>query len=158
MSNRKYESGYEKLQKKRKIEKLIQSQKGALDKFITSDKQDTIENINKNIIIEQTNIKELEDNEVMNNEQINDQTCNEENNNEQHNKILDENIINKESKELNQNSNLISINIYDPGRWKNIDTKLIELLVERGPIREHEINFPKDENSRHFSTTFYIRK
>ena len=98
MSNRKYESGYEKLQKKRKIEKLIQSQKGALDKFITSDKQDTMKNTNKNIVIEQTNIKELDDNEVMNNEQINDQTCNKENPNEQHNKILDENIINKESK------------------------------------------------------------
>ena len=36
MSNRKYKSGFEKLKKKRKIEKLIQSQKGALDKFVVT--------------------------------------------------------------------------------------------------------------------------
>ena len=41
MSNRKYESGYEKLKKKRRIEKLIQSQHGALDKFFISSKKDS---------------------------------------------------------------------------------------------------------------------
>ena len=30
MSNRKYESGYEKLKKKQKVEKLIESQRGAM--------------------------------------------------------------------------------------------------------------------------------
>ena len=40
MSNRKYESGYEKLKKKKRIEKLIQSQHGALDKFFISNKKD----------------------------------------------------------------------------------------------------------------------
>ena len=34
MSNRKYESSYEKLKKKRKVEKLIESQHGGLDKFV----------------------------------------------------------------------------------------------------------------------------
>ena len=35
----KYLSGYEKLQKRRKIEKQIESQKGSIDKFVTSIKQ-----------------------------------------------------------------------------------------------------------------------
>ena len=39
MSTRKYLSGYEKLQKRRKIEKQIESQKGSIDKFVTSIKQ-----------------------------------------------------------------------------------------------------------------------
>ena len=39
MSTRKYLSGYEKLQKRRKIEKQIESQKGSMDKFVTSIKQ-----------------------------------------------------------------------------------------------------------------------
>ena len=36
MSTRKYLSGYEKLQKKRKFEKQIESQKGSMDKFVMS--------------------------------------------------------------------------------------------------------------------------
>jgi hypothetical protein len=33
MSRRKYTSGYEKLKKKKRIDSLIQSKKGALDKY-----------------------------------------------------------------------------------------------------------------------------
>jgi hypothetical protein len=39
MSTRKYLSRYEKLQKRRKIEKQIESQKGSINKFVTSIKQ-----------------------------------------------------------------------------------------------------------------------
>jgi hypothetical protein len=52
----------------------------------------------------------------------------------------------------------IVTNIYDLGQWKNIDAKLRDLLVENGSIRYNNINFPKDENFRHFSNTSYIRK
>ncbi|KAG7982756.1 hypothetical protein I3843_04G069800 [Carya illinoinensis] len=55
-------------------------------------------------------------------------------------------------------SNYIPSNIYDPAQWKHVDTKLRDLFVENGPIRYNDINFPKDENFRHFSTTYYIRK
>ena len=41
MSTRTYLSVYEKLQKKRKIEKQIESQKGSRDKFVTSIKKKT---------------------------------------------------------------------------------------------------------------------
>ena len=41
MPIRKYLSGYEKLQKKRKIEKQIESKKGSMDKFVTSIKKKT---------------------------------------------------------------------------------------------------------------------
>ena len=39
MSTKTYLSGYEKLQKKRKIEKQIESQKGSMDKFVTNIKK-----------------------------------------------------------------------------------------------------------------------
>ena len=66
MSTRKYLSGYEKLLKKRKIEKQIESQKGSMDKFVTSTKKNTIESLGENITNEQeTYQKELEDNEII---------------------------------------------------------------------------------------------
>ena len=44
------------------------------------------------------------------------------------------------------------------GQWKTIDIKLRDLLVENGPIRGDDLNFPIDKNSRHFSTTHYIQE
>ena len=49
-------------------------------------------------------------------------------------------------------------NIYDPSQWKDIDTKLRDLLVEKCPIRITDIDFPKDKYSRHFFVSYYIQK
>ena len=66
MSTRKYLSGYEKLLKKRKIEKQIESQKGSMDKFVTSIKKNTIESLGENITNEQeTYQKDLEDDDII---------------------------------------------------------------------------------------------
>jgi hypothetical protein len=59
-------SGYEKLKEKRKVEKLIESQKGSLNKFVIHNKQ----NINYNLVEKPINEqeiheKELEDNEII---------------------------------------------------------------------------------------------
>lgn len=42
----------------------------------------------------------------------------------------------------------LSLKIYDPRVWDSLDTKMTYLLVERGPIREANINFPKDNRNR----------
>ena len=54
MSTRKYASGYEKLKKKkRKVDKLIESQRGALNKFVINNKQNTEDNLGEKLINEQ---------------------------------------------------------------------------------------------------------
>ncbi|KAL5560372.1 hypothetical protein UlMin_036583 [Ulmus minor] len=69
----------------------------------------------------------------------------------------EEDEIDMETRNLNDNFS-VSIDMYSLGRWENIDNKLRDLLVEKGPIRESDINFSKDENSRDFSTSYYTRK
>ena len=77
MSTRKYLSRYEKLLKKRKIEKQIESQKGSMDKFVTSTKKNTIESLGENITNEQeTYQKELEDNEIIQQKENNENSPN----------------------------------------------------------------------------------
>ena len=49
MSTIKYASGYEKLKKRKKEKKLIESQKGSMDKFFISNKQNIIQNLDENI-------------------------------------------------------------------------------------------------------------
>jgi hypothetical protein len=72
---------------------------------------------------------------------------------------LGEKLINEQEihqKELEDNEHIINIsnsivsNIYNRNQWKNIDAKLRDLLVENCQIRYNTIDFPKDENSRHF--------
>ena len=66
MSTRKYAFGYEKLKKRKKEEKLIESKKGSVDKFVISNKQNITQNLDENITNEQKNHqKELEDNEMI---------------------------------------------------------------------------------------------
>ena len=140
MSTRKYESGYSKLKKKKRIDNLIQSQKGALNQFVTSNKQ----NITRNE--QEIDLNELEDNEIVEQKDINEDIHN------------DSQILDEEHENINETTDYIPTNIYDPSQWTNIDTKLRDLLVEKGPIRDNDLDFPKDEFSRHFSATYYIRK
>ena len=107
----------------------------------------------ENITNEQeTYQKELEDNDIIQRKENNENSPN----NVQTSNVT---IIDNEKQnnlEEKKMTNLLTNNIYDPSQWENIDTKLRDLLVENGPIRDNDLNFPIDKDCRHFSTTFYF--
>jgi len=131
-SSRKFASGSEKRRKKKRQDELIESQKGAMDRFIQKKTPGPSRNTEELAIV----IVEQQD------EGISQENMN----------ISDaDNNVSRENSPVTDHEELVfSVDIYDPRNWENLD-----ILVEKGPIREQNLVFPKDGRSRHFSYAYY---
>ncbi|KAL2963307.1 hypothetical protein AAZX31_17G193800 [Glycine max] len=107
---------YEKLKKKRKVEKLIESQHGALYKFKNVIEQPPIDNTNNGV--EQPPRNDTDNGE---------------------------NVIEQPPINNIENTNRL---------WKNIDGKFRNLMIEKGPIRHDNFQYPKDENNGYFYSSY----
>ncbi|XP_068336625.1 uncharacterized protein [Pyrus communis] len=139
---RKYSSGYLKCQRKRKVEQLIQSQKGAIDMFFLKEKEP------------QSSVDDLITEQQDDNEKLVDDLVNDE---------IDDDLDESDNHEdapivIDQPSESISSNIYDPQIWDSLDPKWIDLLAEKSPARDLSIEkCPKDQFNRRFNAAFYTR-
>ena len=61
-----------------------------------------------------------------------------------------------ENQNVRQDVSLLSI--YDPRTWDNLDNRKRDILIEKGPVRELGLEFPKDVEGRYFSYAYYSRK
>ena len=116
---------------------MIESYKGAMDRFIQEKKPGPSRNNEELAIV----IVEQQDEGIsQENMNISD----------------DDNNVSRENSPVTDHEELVfSIDIYDPRNWGNLDNKARDILVEKGPIREQNLVFPKDGRSRHFSYAYY---
>jgi len=123
--SRKFESGWQKRKKKQRIDKLVQSQEGAMDRFITKQSQVSSDNstpdqgqaIDNNPIDPPENNVEVE-------EALPDNT---------NTQIGGNNI-----EDLNPSSNAgdsFQPDIFDPRYWDSLDSKQVDILAQKGPKR-----------------------
>ena len=102
--------------------------------------------------------EDLNEKSIENCEEISkDSNSNSSNNSEHYYENLEEDTPVDKNESINDKDETTIKTIYDPTQWNNLDKSLIDLLVEKCPIRQ-VLNFLRDENFRRFSTIHYIRK
>ncbi|XP_058733893.1 uncharacterized protein LOC131605566 [Vicia villosa] len=142
---RKFDSGCEKRKKKKRLDVLTQSQSGALDKFIIKEPQISIENQNVDVGI----IENMEENGENVDANLGAENVDAEN--------VDSENVDAENVD-NANKNGEDIDIFDPIIWDSLESRMIDLLVTKGPKRDLSIvKGPKDRSSRRFTNNLYTR-
>ncbi|XP_050878752.1 uncharacterized protein LOC127082560 [Lathyrus oleraceus] len=134
--NRKYEYGNDKRKKKKKIEELIQSQVGALDKFLIKEPQVS----NKSHYVDNIDVEFL-DNLAIENDNLD---------------INNDDVDNLE--EINNDDDNVDYDIFDPRNWDRLQPKMVDLLVAKDPKRDNSIvKGPRDSLNRRFTANLYTR-
>jgi hypothetical protein len=152
MSSRRYLSGSEKRKRKKRVDDLIDSQRGAIDKFF---KSNASASTNPNDVFALAIVP------VGTEEPTNENSREEEHvdiNVDDNNVSDHENMSNSSDAHAQFGSVDEQPDIYDQRNWDNLDNKARDILIEKGPIREEGIKFPLDDASRHFSYAHYYRK
>jgi hypothetical protein len=138
MSCRKYESGFQKRKKKQRIENLTHSQKGAMDRFVIKESQESSMNQSAEPDQGHTTDNEVEDIPTDNT-----------------NIVMDINLNTSTIRDANDS---FQPDIFDPRYWDSLGPEQIDILAEKGPRRDLSIQKgPKDKYSRRFSALFYKR-
>lgn len=148
MLPKKHLSGSQKRKKRKQDDWLIESQRGALRKFFQPSSN---ADLNEDQVQEPDEMQENDHNlnaEVQANENIGGDSMPEEN--------LQPSSDHENLDEDEQEDYLLPI--YDPRTWDNLDNRKRDILIEKGPVRELNLEFPKDAIGRHFSYAYYSRK
>ncbi|XP_039045651.1 uncharacterized protein LOC120185532 [Hibiscus syriacus] len=117
---RKHESGHEKRQKRKRLEELIKSQSGALNKFIQREPQ--VFSRDQNVV----------------NDHVNDVDVHGEDVDDANNANVDDGDIDGEGADdvNNDHVDVNHVDIFDPRRWDDLSSDMIKVLVLEGPKRD----------------------
>ncbi len=146
--------GREKRKKRKRVDDLIESQMGAMDKFLR-DNMGMTRNLDELaiVVVDEASDMIIEDKGPISTEEINM--------NEDGTNVSDhENIFNSPATESAcvDEQLVFTTDIYDRRNWDKLDNKARYILVEKGSIREENIEFPLDDNLTHFSYSLFSRK
>ncbi|XP_074267755.1 uncharacterized protein LOC141591337 [Silene latifolia] len=177
MLPKKHLSGCEKRKKRKLTEELIKSQEGAMHKFIVRNVVNENDHNNDSIDVDEDNVGnesnlpndvpiDIDEDNVGNasnspNEfdvpiDVNEGNVRNESN--LPNDVPNDNENNVENESNVPNISNSFIDIYDAMNLTNLDNKTRNIIIKKGPIRELNIDYPLDDNNRHFKDGYFSRK
>lgn len=143
-------SGAQNRKRQKRLEEDAKTQRGSLNKFLVRYGNSNNENpINNEKPINNEN--PVNNKNPINNENIENDNVNVSEDDETPIEQKNENLENSSDDEINYN-------IFNVRVWDGLDSNMKDLLISKGPIRETNLNYPKDGLSRHFSCEYYVRK
>ncbi|KAK9671549.1 hypothetical protein RND81_12G038200 [Saponaria officinalis] len=169
---RKFDSGSEKRKKKKQIEQLVQSQRGALDKFFTKGSSSNSENINDNegVVASESAVIFYNhdscdfDMAIDNNDnKIDIEDYNNDNNLDMNKNDSDEDNegfdVGGEKNDVENGSHMNNIfDMFYPRNWDSLNFDMIKILAKKGPRRDLSIEKgPKGKSGSRFKSTCYTR-
>jgi hypothetical protein len=160
MLPKKHESGAAKRKRKRQEEQFRQSQQGALDKFFSVPSSAVSEHDENPIDAPENQEEPRTENLQPSSEPGNLQPFYDNDNiSEQIDAWMNENLQSSSEPENSVDDVQPSIHdVFDPRTWENLDNKGRDILIEKGPVRELNLEFSADARNRRFSYTYYSRK
>ncbi|WOG95684.1 hypothetical protein DCAR_0415011 [Daucus carota subsp. sativus] len=157
MFTTKYPSGNDKRKrKKEEEEEKIKPLKGSLQKLWKKTKQSDVPIEKDESEIVEKEVSQVQSTFTQEHEVVDEECANEIT--EQETEVIENEVI--ENREYTNPSEFVPLswNICDPRVWDGLDSNMRDLLVEKGPIKENIVIFPKDKCSRGFSTYYYDQK
>ncbi|KAK9741249.1 hypothetical protein RND81_03G092300 [Saponaria officinalis] len=157
---RKFDSGSEKRKKKKRIEELVRSHRGALDKFLIKESVNEVVN-NFDDIGDDVPVEDKNDDNKIDKDGVDENI-----DNVRINKDISTDVdeidceVNKEKyNDIEDVSDIPNmIDIFDPRKWDSLDSHMIEILAVKGPRRDLSIEKgPKGIESRRFNIKWYTR-
>ncbi|XP_074291587.1 uncharacterized protein LOC141618388 [Silene latifolia] len=136
MLPKKHLSGSEKRKRRKLVEELNKSQQGAIDKFLIRN----VDVVHENLDHPNENLGDDVDDSNFDGE------------NDQSEPTIPTN------NDIDGEETIPSIDIYDPINWTNLSNKIRDSIIKRGPIRELNLDYPYDDNNRHFKYAYFSRK
>jgi hypothetical protein len=130
MSSRKYPSGSEKRKRKKRIDEFIETQRGALDKFVKINPS-SLTNPNNELVI--VPMEEEEPSIGISEEEEENIEINTDDNNVSGSENPTNSFAENAQPPSVDEPSFYSDDIYDPRNWDNLDNKGRDILVEKGP-------------------------
>ncbi|XP_024992433.1 uncharacterized protein LOC112526378 [Cynara cardunculus var. scolymus] len=154
---RKYDSRCQKRKKKKIIEEIIQSQKGSLDKFVLKEGPSSLDNEHIDINLDDACVDANENPTMvnlvgtLNDSHVDLATSNDVPDINANNASNDGPDATNGNDATNVDDVFVHFDIFDPRNWDALDSKMIDVLVAKGPKRDLSVQKgPKDKLSKRF--------